>query len=241
MMMILTEGDAFAQNEILSGLTARERVRWSLEQFGEQLVLSTSFGIQAAVMLHLVTTEAPNLPVVWIDTGYHFEETYRFADELEKRLQLNLQVYQPRLTAARQEALYGKRWSADETALAAYNRDNKVEPMNRAMTDLGAVGWLSGLRRSQAKSRAALDYIKKQNRIWKIHPILDWDNKMVHEYLIRHDLPYHPLWAEGYVSIGDWHSTAKLSAGMTEEETRFGGVKRECGLHELSGQSDWQI
>jgi len=237
----LTSFDPATTNEFLASQDASARVRWGLEQFGDGLVLSTSFGIQSAVMLHLVTTEAPGIPVVWIDTGYHFPETYRFADELEKRLGLNLQVYQPRFSAARQEALHGKRWEEGKEGLEAYNRDNKVEPMNRALSELGATAWLSGLRRSQASSRAELEFFSKQNRTWKLHPILDWDNRAVHRYLIAHDLPYHPLWEEGYVSIGDWHSTSKLTAGMSEEETRFGGVKRECGLHELSGQSDWQI
>jgi phosphoadenosine phosphosulfate reductase len=237
----LSEPDLIAQNEALAQTDARARVRWALDHFGEQLVLSTSFGVQAAVMLHLVTTEAPRIPVIWIDTGYHFPETYRFADALERRLDLNLHVVNPRLTAARQEALYGRRWENGRESLEAYNRDNKVEPMNRALVELGAHAWLSGLRRSQGNSRARLEIVAKQNRTWKVHPILDWDNRRVHEYLTTHDLPYHPLWEEGYVSIGDWHSTTKLSEGMSEEETRFGGLKRECGLHELSGQSDWQI
>lgn len=237
----LTDLEPAAQNQILGPLDARARVRWALEQFGDGLVLSTSFGIQSAVMLHLVTTEAPGIPVIWIDTGYHFPETYRFADELEKRLGLNLQVFSPRITAARQEALHGKRWEGGKEGLEAYNRDNKVEPMNRALGELGASAWLSGLRRAQASSRSELEFLQKQNRTWKVHPILDWDNRQVHQYLTAHDLPYHPLWEEGYVSIGDWHSTSKLLDGMTEEETRFGGLKRECGLHEVSGQSDWQI
>ncbi|MFP4540168.1 MAG: phosphoadenylyl-sulfate reductase [Opitutales bacterium] len=237
----LSDQDLSAQSATLAQLDAPGRVRWGLAHFGEQLVLSTSFGIQSAVMLHLVTREAPGIPVIWIDTGYHFAETYRFADELTKRLELNLQVYQPNMTAARQEALYGKRWEGDAPALEAYNRQNKVEPMNRALSELGATAWMSGLRREQAATRAGLEFLKKQNRTWKLHPILDWDHRTVHRYLTAHDLPYHPFWEEGYVSLGDWHSTSKLLEGMSEEETRFGGTKRECGLHELSGQSDWQI
>jgi phosphoadenosine phosphosulfate reductase len=237
----LTEAQTAEQNQRLAAMSPAERVRWGLAEFGEGLVLSTSFGIQSAVMLHLVSTEAPEVPIVWIDTGYHFPETYRFANELEKRLKLNLKVYQPLITPARQEALYGKRWESDPKALEAYNRDNKVEPMNRALGELGATAWMSGLRRSQASTRQDLSFLKKQNRTWKLHPILDWSERDIYRYLTDHDLPYHPLWEEGYVSIGDWHSTSKLTDGMTAEETRFGGVKRECGLHELSGQADWQI
>jgi phosphoadenosine phosphosulfate reductase len=97
------------------------------------------------------------------------------------------------------------------------------------------------LRRVQAKSRSKLPVVQRQNRTTKIHPIVDWTEKDIYEYMKAHDLPFHPLWEKGYVSIGDWHSTKPLEAGMSEEETRFGGLKRECGLHELSGQQDWQI
>lgn len=222
-------------------LDAVERVRWAVETFGDRLILSTSFGIQSAVMLHLVTQVAPRIPVVFIDTGYLFPETYRFADELTKRLELNLKVYNPATTAARQEALFGKEWENGVDGLGRYNLINKVEPMDRAVRDLGAEAWLAGLRRSQASTRGRLPVVQRQNRITKIHPIIDWDNRTVHRYLTDHGLPYHPLWDQGYVSVGDWHSSSPLAPGMSEEDTRFGGLKRECGLHEVSGQPDFQI
>lgn len=225
----------------LESATAEERIRWGLETFGERVVLSTSFGVQAAVMLHLVSRQAPGIPVVFIDTGYHFPETYRFADELVRRLDLNLKVYQPLMTAARQEALYGERWKDGLDGLKAYNFDNKVEPMDRAIRELNATAWFAGLRRSQATTREVLPVVHTQAKITKIYPIIDWDNRAIHRYLTANDLPYHPLWEKGYVSIGDWHSTSRLEAGMTEEQTRFGGVKRECGLHESSGRDDFQI
>ncbi len=225
----------------LSSATAEERIRWAAGEFGNGLILSTSFGIQAAVMLHLATRVVPRIPVVFIDTGYHFPETYRFASELSKRLQLNLKVYNPLVTAARQEALYGKRWEQGLDGLKAYNLDNKVEPMDRAVRELGATAWLAGLRRVQASTREGLSFVQVQNKITKVHPILDWDNRTVHRYLTANDLPYHPLWDQGYVSVGDWHSSAPLQPGQTEEQTRFGGLKRECGLHEISGKSDFSI
>lgn len=237
----LTELNPAEQSEILATIDAPARVQWAVEHFGPQLALSTSFGVQSAVMLHMVTQQAPQIPVVFIDTGYHFPETYRFAEELTKRLALNLKVYQPQMTAARQEALYGRLWEAGREGIERYGLMNKVEPMNRALQELGASAWMSGLRHEQASTRAQLGFVEKQKRTWKIHPILDWDSRTVHRYLVEHDLPYHPLWEEGYVSIGDWHSTRKLLDGMTEEETRFGGIKRECGLHEESNQNDWQI
>ena len=225
----------------LEELDASGRVQWAVDTYGDGLILTTSFGVQAAVMLHMVTRIAPEIPVVFIDTGYLFPETYRFAEELQQRLSLNLKVFQPRLTPARQEALYGKRWEQGVDGLKAYNLMNKVEPMDRAVRELGATAWLAGLRRSQSSTREQLQVVQQQNKVAKIHPIIDWDNRRVHRYLTEHGLPYHPLWEQGYVSIGDWHSTTPLTAGMSEEDTRFGGLKRECGLHELSGQPDFQI
>ena len=225
----------------LEGATAEERVRWAAETFGDGLVLTTSFGVQSAVMLHLVTQVVPEIPVVFIDTGYHFPETYRFAAELTERLKLNLKTYVPRLTAAHQEALHGRLWEQGLDGLKTYNHLNKVEPMDRAVRELGVTAWLAGLRRGQASTRERLNVVQRQNKIAKIHPILDWDNRTVHRYLTQHGLPYHPLWEKGYVSIGDWHSTVPLTAGMKEEDTRFGGLKRECGLHEDSGKSDFSI
>jgi phosphoadenosine phosphosulfate reductase len=225
----------------LENASATDRVRWALDKFGDQLVLSTSFGAQSAVLLHLVSTMAPQVPIIFVDTGYLFSETYKFAEELQKTLNLNLHVYHPQLSAAWQEALYGRRWEQGEDGLQKYNLLNKVEPMNRALVDFNAKGWLAGLRREQASSRKHLDVVMKQSTITKIHPIIDWTDLEIYQYLTNNNLPYHPLWEEGYVSIGDTHSTSRLTAGMSAEDTRFGGLKRECGLHELSGQSDFMI
>ncbi len=103
--------------------------------------------------------------------------------------------------------------------------------MERALEELGVSTWIAGLRREQSSSRSDLRVVEAVRGRMKLHPIIDWSNRDVHQYLKQHDLPYHPLWEKGYVSVGDTHSTVPLSAGMTEEETRFAGVKRECGLH----------
>lgn len=239
-MMIMTAPAAPVSLD-LEQATAEERVRWAIEAFGDGLVLTTSFGIQSAVMLHLVTRIAPQIPVIFIDTGYLFPETYRFARELTERLQLNLKKYAPVMTAAEQEALYGKLWEQGLDGIKSYNFTNKIEPMDRAVRELGATAWLAGLRRTQASTRESLRVVQSQNKITKVHPIIDWDDRRVYRYLTEHKLPYHPLWEQGYVSVGDWHSTSKLLDGMSEEETRFGGLTRECGLHEPSGKTDFQI
>lgn len=225
----------------LEAASATERVRWAYETYGDQLVLSTSFGVQSAVMLHLVTTQIPGIPVIFVDTGYLFPATYKFAADLTERLKLNLKTYIPRQTAAQQEALYGKMWEQGLESLERYNRINKVEPMNRAVQELGAGAWLSGLRRTQSSTRGGRGVVEAQNKVTKIYPIIDWNDRDIYEYLTENGLPYHPLWDQGYVSVGDWHSTKKLGEGMSEEETRFGGLKRECGLHEATGGADFQI
>ena len=217
---------------MLESATPSERVAWGLEQFGQRVVLASSFGAQAAVMLHLVSQARTDIPVVLVDTGYLFPETYRFADALTERLGLNLHVYRSHLSPAWQEARYGKLWDQGLSGIERYNQMNKVEPMQRGLDELQADAWFSGLRREQSSTRAELPVVMQQNGRVKVHPIIDWSNRDVHFYLKEHNLPYHPLWDEGYVSIGDTHSTRPLTAELTEEETRFGGLKRECGLHE---------
>ena len=231
----LPEGRDFdleAINAELEQATAQERVQWGLEKFGQRIVLSSSFGAQAAVSLHMVTRARPDIPVILVDTGYLFPETYRFVDELTERLGLNLHVYRNPLSPAWQEARYGKLWEQGVDGIDQYNRMNKVEPMQRALGELRAEAWFAGLRRQQASSREGLDVVAEQNGRFKVHPLIDWTDRDVYRYLVDHDLPYHPLWHQGYVSIGDVHTTRRLDDGMTEEETRFFGLKRECGLHE---------
>lgn len=224
----------------LESQSAIERVAWASNEFGEKLVLSTSFGVQSAVMLHMVTSVVPNIPVIFIDTGYLFPETYQFAEQLRERLDLNLKTYHPLQSAAHQEAIHGKLWEQGLDGLDRYNRINKVEPMNRAINELDAKAWLSGLRRSQSSTRTSRQVAELQNKTWKIYPIIDWNDRDIYNYLTENNLPYHPLWDQGYVSVGDWHSTSKLGEGMSEEDTRFNGLKRECGLHEVTG-GDYQI
>ncbi|MBQ4889640.1 MULTISPECIES: phosphoadenylyl-sulfate reductase [unclassified Shewanella] len=218
-------------NEFLAGLTAQERVTWGLALLPGEHALSSSFGIQAAVMLHMVSQAQADIPVLLTDTGYLFPETYQFIDQLTERLELNLNVYKASESSAWQEARYGKLWEQGLDGLEKYNRINKVEPMQRALNELNVGTWFAGLRRSQASTREALPILAIHGNRFKLLPIIEWTNKDVHEYLTKHDLPYHPLWEQGYVSVGDTHSSKPLELGMSEEETRFNGLKRECGLH----------
>lgn len=218
-------------NTWLDAQTVQVRVAWALENLPRDHVVSSSFGIQSAVMLHLMTRAMPDIPVLLFDTGYLFPETYRFVDEMTERLDLNLRVFRADMTPAWQEARFGQLWEQGEQGIKQYNKINKVEPMQRAMSKVGAGTWYSGLRRVQSDSRADRKVLEFQHGRVKFHPIVDWTNRDVHAYLKAHDLPYHPLWEQGYVSVGDTHTTAKWSDGMRQEDTRFFGQVRECGLH----------
>ncbi len=220
-------------NRLFDKQSAVERVRWSLANLPAVHVLSSSFGAQAAVTLHLVTQENPDIPVILVDTGYLFPETYQFIDELSERLQLNLSVYRATRSPAWQEAREGERWKQGEAGIAAYNEENKILPMKKALRELNAGTWFAGLRRSQSMSRATTPYLEWSGDRWKVHPIADWTDRDVHRYLKRNDLPYHALWEQGYISIGDRHTTRPIHEVDDEEQTRFFGLNRECGLHEI--------
>ncbi|MBU2976607.1 phosphoadenylyl-sulfate reductase [Alteromonas sp. C1M14] len=222
-----------ALNEDLEKMSAAQRIRWALNMLPGNAMVSSSFGAQSAVMLHLMTQAQPDIPVVLTDTGYLFPETYTFVDLLTEKLKLNLKVYRAPITAAWQEARFGRLWEKGVEGIEQYNRMNKVEPMQRALKELHAGIWFAGLRRSQSDSREKLPVLQKVGDQFKMYPIIDWTNKDLHYYLKENDLPYHPLWEEGYVSIGDWHTTRSLQEGMNEQDTRFFGLKRECGLHEF--------
>jgi phosphoadenosine phosphosulfate reductase len=219
-------------NRRLASLDGPGRIRWALEHLPGRPVLSSSFGAQAAVSLHMITRELPDIPVVLIDTGYLFAETYRFIDELAARLRLNLKVYRSATSAAWQEARHGQRWLQGEAGLDTYHQENKIEPMQRALRELGAGTWFAGLRRDQSASRRNVPLVLRSGDFWKVHPIADWTDRDIYRYLKSHELPYHPLWQQGYVSIGDRHTTRRLAEVSGPEETRFFGIKRECGLHE---------
>ncbi len=218
-------------NPTLEKMPAEARVCWTLDYLPGEHALASSFGIQSAVMLHLVTRYRPDIPVILIDTGYLFAETYHYVDALSERLRLNLEVYRPTLSPAWLEARHGRLWTDGKRGIDRYNALQKVEPMRRALGELGVGSWYSGLRREQAGSRRDLPVLRVQQGRYKIHPIIDWRRRDVHRYLTRHKLPVHPLWEQGYQSVGDRHLSRPLEPGMSEEQTRFLGLTRECGLH----------
>ncbi len=223
--------DLARSNHALESMSAAERASWALQHLPGVHLVSSSFGIQSAVMLHLMNQLRPGIPVVLIDTGYLFAETYRFIDQLKELLDLNLKVYAPQLSAAWQEARYGKLWLEGKSGIERYNQIHKVEPMQRALDDLAAGTWYAGLRRDQSSTRKPLPVLRRQQGRFKFHPLVDWHNKDIHRYFNEHDLPYHPLWEKGFQSVGDTHTSRPVEPGMSEEQSRFYGLTRECGLH----------
>lgn len=219
-------------NSKISNYSAEERIRWSLKNLPCTHIMSSSFGIQSIVLLHLMITQKPDIPIILVDTGYLFPQTYNFIDFLTEKFNLNLQVFRSKISPAWQEARYGQLWKKGIQGINFYNTINKIEPMNDALNKLSVQTWFAGLRRDQSKSRKLLSYISIQKKTFKVLPILDWSNNEIKKYLKINQLDIHPLSKDGYSSIGDTHTTSKHIPGMLEEETRFFGLKRECGLHE---------
>lgn len=230
--------DLLAEARRLEKLSPAGRIEWAVEKFKGSIGLSSSFGAQSAVSLHMVTQIYPEIPVVLVDTGYLFPETYQFVDQLTDRLSLNLKVYRNPLSPAWQEARFGKLWDQGIEGIEKYNRMNKLDPMSRALDELALDAMFSGIRRQQSSTREKIPMVVSQRGRVKVHPIADWTDRDIGMYLQEHDLPYHPLWEQGYLSIGDWHTSGKLTDGMKVEDTRFFGLKRECGLNE---EMDFQI
>jgi phosphoadenosine phosphosulfate reductase len=222
-------------NEWLASVDAVARVKWTLANLPGPFALSSSFGAQAAVSLHLVAKQDPDIPVILIDTGYLFPETYQFIEQLKQQLSLNIQRFASAQSVEEFEKQYGKLWEQGREGLDQYLELRKVEPMRRSLKTLGVHTWFAGLRRSQAESRAKLNPLEVRDGRFKVHPIFDWSDRDVYLYLKANGLPYHPLWDQGYISIGDWHSTKSLSEVDSAEELRFAGLKRECGIHGLEG------
>lgn len=214
-------------------LSARKLIAWTGQRFGNQAVMSTSFGIQSAVTLHLVSRVIPGLKVIWVDTGYLPDETYTYAQTLTEHLNLDLHVALSNISPSQMELEYGRLWESDSLEdLNRYDQMRKVEPMKQALSELGAEAWISGVRGDQTDFRAGLKPISKSEGGWRIYPILDWTSADVDQYFKRHNLPRHPLEALGFATVGDAHSSRPRGEfDKTDRDTRFSGLKQECGLH----------
>ena len=219
----------------LEPLAAAERMRWAWDSFGEGLALTTSFGIQSAVLLHMASRLADDgavIPVLWVDTGYLPPETYHYVEQLMALLRIDLRVLQAEMSPARMEAVHGRLWetgSVDDLTL--YNRIRKVDPLDRALRELGVRCWASGVRGGQTDHRRGMHPIDPVRGAWSLRPLLSWTSRDVFYYMEEHGLPQHPLFAKGYSTVGDWHTSAPDDGSASGRATRFGGLKQECGIH----------
>ncbi|MGQ4879469.1 phosphoadenosine phosphosulfate reductase family protein [Billgrantia sp. LNSP4103-1] len=184
-------------------------VRWALEQ-GQRPIVTTNFRPFEAVILHLVTRQRPDIPVVWMDHGYNTEATYRFADALVKRLDLNLITYLPKRTRAHREAIDGPMPGIDDPRHDAFTHEVKLEPFERALREMAPDVWFTALRAEDTPERARMAQVSRNaDGLLKVSPLLHWSAKEMYQYLQLHDLP----------NEFDYFDPTKV------EE------KRECGLH----------
>lgn len=220
-----------ADNTRLERATPEERLRFALDRFGSDLLFTSSFGAQSAVLLHLWSVVARERPVIFLDTGFHFDETLRYRDAIAKRLHLNVEIVAPMQTTADFIVEHGADIQLRDPDFCCAR--NKVEPL--AGHKARARGWVSGLRRDQAKTRTHLHVLEADGHLVKVHPIVTLTASDVRDYMRVHDLPEHPLVAKRFLSIGCAPCTRAVGEGEDERAGRwaFSG-KTECGLHKAS-------
>ena len=218
----------------LEKLSSKAQLEWGYEKFDEKFVLTTSFGIQSAVLLHMAMgIKSNHTPkVIWIDTGYLPKETYNYAEELTNLLELNLVVVQSPISPARMEASYGRLWETGlQKDLEKYHQIRKVEPLEKAFLDLDVHCWASGVRKGQTTNRKSMSFLDCVRDRLTLRPLLNWTKKDIFYYMDENNLPQHPLFDKGYSTVGDWHSSKADNNSAKGRSTRFGGLSEECGIH----------
>ena len=211
-----------------------QEILWWAATTIDNLAIATSFQSSGLVILHMLRAIRPDLPVLFLDTGFHFRETLDFKDEITKLFDLNMvELRGEHGSVARQNELYG-----DELFRRDPNKCceiNKVLPLQRALE--GYDGWISGLRRDQSPMRSETPMVEAQmlasgNEVLKIHPLAHWTKADVQNYIVTHGIPTHPLLEKGYTSIGCFPCTRAIKAGEDERAGRWDGdSKMECGIH----------
>ena len=229
-----TEADAERLNRLFANAETRDWLGAVLrDKLAGDLAVVSSFGAESAVLLHLVASLEPDTAVLFLDTGKHFPATLEYRDALVERLGLtNLQILRPDPVALAAKDDNGLRWSYDPDGCCEIR---KVEPLARALETFD--GSITGRKAFQAATRAnlprfELDKSDAQGRL-KINPLIDWSAEDIAAYFELHDLPPHPLVAEGYPSIGCSPCTSKVAPGEDPRSGRWKGWdKTECGIHQ---------
>ncbi len=206
-----------------------EILQWAWDTFGTRVAASSSFQTQSLPLLHLIAQICPHMPVIFLDTGFHFPETLAFRDELHTRLGLNIVITRPSIEKSHLATGYGEGLYRRDPDLCCYI--NKVEAMRRVLAGYDA--WISGVRRDQTNHRQRLTTLETQpSGPLKIYPMLNWTGPQVQDYIDRYNLPSHPLLASGYQSIGCAPCTRPVLPDADERIGRwFETDKKECGLH----------
>lgn len=207
-----------------------EIIRWAVETFRPDVAMTTSFGAKSAALLHLAVQVEPRLSIRFVDTGLHFPETLQFKDELTRRFHLNLSVFTSKLDVAKfLKAHEGQPIGSPDFCCSPH----KVEATERALA--GLRGWISGVSRSDASTRAATPIVEVLTTgLTKVSPLAAWMPKQLHAYMTEHQLPSHPLWHKGYTSIGCWPCTVPPIDPQDPRSGRWPGqAKTECGIHDL--------
>lgn len=207
----------------------QEILAWAAAHFMPNLAASSSFQTQSVALLHMIGTVCPDVPVIFIDTGYHFPETLRYRDDLIAALGINVRVVSANASPADLIDQAGRPLYARDPEMCCYI--NKVEPMQRATADLEA--WISGIRRDQTANRAKAQFIEpKKSGQLKINPMLNVTERDLWRYISQHDLPAHPLFSQGYMSIGCAPCTRPVTDSEDARAGRWAGREKvECGLH----------
>jgi phosphoadenosine phosphosulfate reductase len=208
-----------------------EIIKWAIETY-ENIAVSSSFGKDSMVILHMAMQIKPDIPVFTINTGYEFSETLDFINRIEKEWNLNLKEYTPKLTPQKLETKYGK---------DLYQKDPgkcctlmKVEPIKSALIGLDA--WITGLRRDETDFRKDLGIIEEFDGtdMIKINPLANWTEEQVWEYIRKNNIPYNPLYDEGFRSLGCEPCSREGKLGQFERAGRWTGTDKEggeCGIH----------
>jgi phosphoadenosine phosphosulfate reductase len=210
---------------------AEQLVRRELEQTQGDVCVTNSFQAEDMIVLHIVRQISPDVPVIFLDTGYHFAEVYEYRDRMAQTWSMNLINLLPELTVAEQEAQFGILNQTDPSRCCGLR---KVKPLFAALNRYEM--WFTGLRREQAKSRAAIQPIEdfalpSARTIRKISPLTEWTTKDVWDYARQHDIPLLALYDKGYSSIGCEPCTSLPLDPNDPRSGRWGGRKQECGIH----------
>ena len=193
-----------------------------------QIALVSSFGAESAVLLAMAAEVDPAVPVIFLDTGKLFSETITYRDRLSRHLGLtNVQTFKPDPVAEAELDKPGTLWRDNPDACCHFR---KVEPLDRAIAPYA--GWVTGRKRFQSKTRAALPLIEAEGDRIKINPLANWDAKQIAAEFKRRELPQHPLVADGFLSIGCMPCTDKVAPGADVRSGRWAGMEKiECGIH----------